>query len=162
MDLGTSLTCFRWLVAAGWSLLLCDCWLVTFLEKLFEPQEGLWRALGALWDGPGRARAGARIAYEAHGRCWAAHGPFELKFSNVFGPSDALSLRFPMFCGHRTLWAYFFQCFATGRSELTFSNALRPPDALSLRFPILWGPRTLSPYACAAKSPKAKLRINPC
>ena len=34
-------------------------------------------------------------------------------------------------------------------------------DALSLRFPMFLGPRTLSPYACAAKSPKAKFRTSP-
>ena len=32
-----------------------------------EPQEGFWRALGGLWDVPGRARAGARMVHEAHG-----------------------------------------------------------------------------------------------
>ena len=57
------------------------------------------------------------MAHEAHGRCWAAHGPFGLTFSNDFVPSDALSLRFPT----------------------------------------LLDPLTLSPYACAAKSPKAEL-----
>ena len=107
MDPGTSLACFRWLVAAGWSLLLCDCWLVTCSGTLFEPQEGLWRALGGLLDGSGRAQAGARMAHEAHGRCRAAYGqfgltfsnvcwricPFGLTFSNVFGPSDVLAAR---------------------------------------------------------------------
>ena len=56
-----------------------------------------------IWDGPGMVRAGARIAHETHGRCWAAHGPFGLTFSRVFVPSDALSLRFPMNLGPRTL-----------------------------------------------------------
>ena len=52
---------------------------------------------------PWRARGGARLDHEAHGRCWAAHGPFGLTFSYVFVPLDALSLRFPMNLGHRTL-----------------------------------------------------------
>ena len=52
---------------------------------------------------PWRARGSARMAHEAHGRCWAAHVPFGLTFSHVFGPSDALSLRFPMNLGPRTL-----------------------------------------------------------
>ena len=64
---------FRWLVAAGWSLLLCDCWLVTCSGTVLGPQEGLWRALGGLWDGHGMARAGARIGHDGHWRCWAAH-----------------------------------------------------------------------------------------
>ena len=35
-------------------------------------------SLGEPWEASGMARAGARIAHEAHGRCWAAHdsGPF--------------------------------------------------------------------------------------
>ena len=64
---------FRWLVAAGWSLLLCDWWLVTCSGTFFGYQEGLWRALGGLWDGHGMARAGARLGHDGHGRCWAAH-----------------------------------------------------------------------------------------
>ena len=65
----------RWFPVACncWSLLLCDCWLMTCSVKLFEPQEGIWRALRRLWDGSGMARVGARIAYEALGKCWAAH-----------------------------------------------------------------------------------------
>ena len=42
----------------------------------------------------------------AIGRCRAAHESFELTFSSVLGPSDALSLRFPMFWGPRTLSPY--------------------------------------------------------
>ena len=43
------------------------------------------------------------MAREAHGRCWAAHGPFGLTFSNEFGAHAHLDLRFPLFWGPRTL-----------------------------------------------------------
>ena len=99
---GRFLSAFRWLVAAGWSLLLCDCWLVTRSGTLFEPQEGLWRALGGLWDGHGMARAGARMGHEAQG------GDGQ--------PVSDLDLRFPMF------WE---------QIELTFSTDSGPSDALA-------------------------------
>ena len=42
-------------------------------------------------------------------------------------PTNDLSLRFPMLLGHRTLWAYVFQCFgALGRSRLTPVQRNRP------------------------------------
>ena len=53
-------------------------------EGLGEPWDGLESTLGGIWDGSRRARAGAMIAYDAHGMCWAAHGPFGLTFSNFF------------------------------------------------------------------------------
>ena len=43
------------------------------------------------------------MAHEAHGRCWAAHGPFGPTFSNVFGAPVHLDLRFSMNLGPRTL-----------------------------------------------------------
>ena len=43
------------------------------------------------------------MAYETHGRCWAAHGPFGLTFSNVFGALVHLDLRFRMNLGPRAL-----------------------------------------------------------
>ena len=109
------------MVIAGWGLLADERWLA--IPCLLEAQDNrrlaegpgrasggpgraprwlrgvFWIALGGLWDGPGRARAGARMAREAHGRCWAAHGPFGLTFSNVLGPHGAQSLRFPMILG---------------------------------------------------------------
>ena len=49
-------------------------------------------AMGRLQEGPGMDRGG--------------HERFELTFSNALGPSGALSLRFPILFGPRTLLPY--------------------------------------------------------
>ena len=54
-------------------LILAHLSILAYVFRGFEPQEGLWRALGGLWDGPDWARAGARMVHDAHGKCWAAH-----------------------------------------------------------------------------------------
>ena len=58
---------------------------------------------GGLRGGAGGACAGARMAPESLGRCWAAHESFGLKFSYDFGALVNLSLRFHMILGPRTL-----------------------------------------------------------
>ena len=84
-----SLACFRSLVAAGWSLLLCDCWLVVCFGTLFEPQGGL----GELWEVSGMAPGGPE---QVPGRFMKAVG-------GVGQPMNDLSLRFHMFLRHRML-----------------------------------------------------------
>ena len=109
------------MVIAGWGLLADDRWLA--IPRLWmaqdkheacrRPKESFRRvwdgsrrapgwllgdfevvpgAMGGLQEGPGMDRGG--------------HEPFELTFSNTFGPSDALSLRFLILLGPRTLSPY--------------------------------------------------------
>ena len=59
------------------------------LRRDFEVALG---AMGGPWDGPRRSRGG--------------HERFEPTFSNVFKPSDALSLHFPILLGPRALSPY--------------------------------------------------------
>ena len=123
-----SLACFRSLLAAGWSLLLCDCWLVTCSGTLFELRGGFWRGLGGLLDGSGRARAGARMAHESPGsdfRELPESIPRALQSSSnplrrSWQADDALSLVFPCF------WAL---C----PFEVMFSHTFGPSDALARR-----------------------------
>ena len=89
-------------------LLAGDCCLVTAALSLargsfVEPRESLGRAMGGFWDGFEKARAGARIAHEAHGRCWAAHGQFGLTFSHECCSYVYSGLRFLKNWGPRTL-----------------------------------------------------------
>ena len=60
-----------------------------WLREVLEVALG---ASGGLQEGPGRGGGG--------------HDRFEPTFSNVFGPSDVLSLSFPIILGHRTLSPY--------------------------------------------------------
>ena len=99
--LGTSLI---GVCTAGLRLLAGDCCLVNVGSSFargrldHEPQEVLGRAMGGLWDDPGRARAraGAKVGY------WAGHGPFGFTFSNEFGGLVNLDLRFPLLLCLRT------------------------------------------------------------
>ena len=128
----------RWMVIGGWWLPAGGCWLS--ISCLWYRRGGLEVALGAvgrLQKVPGRDRGG--------------HERFELTFSNAFGPSDALSLRFPIYLGPQTLSHYACAAKPPGR-EFRTRHYLRffiafVPWAGNLRGGVQ-GPLLLIPDTC--------------
>ena len=120
---------------------------MSLARKIFEKSPGgLERAPACLLESHGRflrwsrrARAGARMAHESPGRDFREHLesiPRALQSSwsplrRSWQADDALSLRFPMFLGHRALRAYVCPCSGTfGRSGCTPALPNRPEASL--------------------------------
>ena len=86
LDLATLLTCFRWLVAAGWS--------ETAGSSLVRGSVvGPRQAFGEPWEVSGMSPGGHE----------QVPGWLMMAMGGVGQPTSDLSLRFPMFLGHRTL-----------------------------------------------------------
>ena len=83
-----------------------DMYTCIYVYTCIRSQEGSRRATGWLRGVLEVALGVIGGLQEGPGRGGGSHDRYELTFSNVFEPSDALSLRFPIFWGSQTLSPY--------------------------------------------------------
>ena len=106
---------------SDWGLLATTAGSPLLVYRWHRASRMLAESPGRAPGGPRRAPVGFRGGFRGPSReLWEQWDDLGKVPGGAEEAMSDLSLRFPVFGGHRTLWAYVFQCFgALGRSRLT-------------------------------------------